>query len=113
MALGVIAAIIGQQSELAKTHIRLDLENVPDIATELGHMCVAWAAVEYRVFAFYVVITGTPIALARASFYSHFNTRGRIELVLSVAEMVLQEKSEKIPELIELEESGLDVPVSQ
>ncbi len=48
-----------------KSHVRMDLENAPEIAAELGHMCVAWAAVEWRVFAFYVAITGIPVALAR------------------------------------------------
>ena len=87
-----------------KTHVRLDLENAPDIATELGHMCVAWAAVEYRVFAFFVAITGIPITLARATFYSHFNTRGRIDLLLSVAGMVLLKDGSRTPEFLELED---------
>src|SRR5260370_22590791 len=86
-----------------KSHVRMDLENAPEIASELGHMCVAWAAVEWRIFAFYVAITGIPVALARATFYSHFNTRGRIELLKAVATMVLRENDQPIPELAELE----------
>jgi hypothetical protein len=87
-----------------KSHVRMDLENAPEIATELGHMCVAWAAVEWRIFAFYVAITGIPVALARATFYSHFNTRGRIELLKAVATMVLRQNGEPMSELTELED---------
>jgi hypothetical protein len=86
-----------------KSHVRMDLENAPEIAAELGHMCVAWASLEWRIFAFYVAITGIPVALARATFYSHFNTRGRIELLKAVATMVLRENDQPIPELAELE----------
>jgi hypothetical protein len=46
-----------------KSHVRMDLENAPEIATELGHMCVAWAAAEWRIFAFYVAITGCQLHL--------------------------------------------------
>lgn len=87
-----------------RSHVRMDLENAPEIAAELGHMCVAWASVEWRVFAFYVAITGIPVALARATFYSHFNTRGRIELLKAVATIVLRRNDEPIPEIAELED---------
>jgi hypothetical protein len=87
-----------------KSHVRMDLENAPEIATELGHMCVAWASLEWRIFAFYVAITGIPVALARATFYSHFNTRGRIELLKAVATMVLRQNDQAVPELAELED---------
>jgi hypothetical protein len=81
----------------------MDLENAPEIATELDHMCVAWASAEWRIFAFYVALTGIPVALARATFYSHFNTRARVELVEAVATMVLRQDDEPISEMAELE----------
>jgi hypothetical protein len=67
-----------------------DLGFTPEIATELGHMCVAWAALEYRLFALYHLLSDMPVPLARASFYAHHSTRNRTELILSTAAMVLR-----------------------
>src|SRR6266516_6173069 len=83
--------------------IRLDLGNAPEIATELGHMCVAWAAMEFRIFALFSLITKIPMALARATFYSHYNARNRINLLLAVARMILQANGQPLPEMTELE----------
>jgi hypothetical protein len=44
------------------------------------------------------------VALARATFYSHFNTRSRIELLKAAAMMVLRPKEQAIPELLELDD---------
>src|SRR5215471_1654403 len=82
---------------------RLDLGNAPDIAAELGHMCVAWAAMEFRIFVLFFLITKIPIALARATFYSHYNARNRISLLRAVAGMILQTEGKPLPEMIELD----------
>src|SRR5215471_4252886 len=82
---------------------RLDLGNAPEIAAELGHMCVAWAAMEFQIFTFFVLVTKIPIALARATFYSHHNARNRIKLLSGVAGMILQADGKPLPEMIELE----------
>jgi hypothetical protein len=79
--------------------IRLDLDNAPDIAAELGSMCAAWAAIEFRLFAIYVLVTHFPTSLARATFYSHYNARNRINLLNAAAGMVLG----TIPERQELD----------
>jgi hypothetical protein len=75
--------------------IRLDLDNAPDIAVELGNMCVAWAAIEFRLFATYLLVTRLPVPLARATFYSHYNARNRINLLKATAGMVLGTISEQ------------------
>jgi hypothetical protein len=67
-----------------------DLGFASDIATELGHMCVAWAALEWRMFALYSLMSGTPIAIAHPAFYSHHNTSNRAILVQRTAAMVLR-----------------------
>jgi hypothetical protein len=67
-----------------------DLGFTPEIATELGHMCVAWAALEFRMFCLFNRLSDLPVALARASFYSHRSTRDRADLILTTAKMVLQ-----------------------
>jgi hypothetical protein len=67
-----------------------DLGFTPEIATELGHMCVAWAALEWRLFSLYHAMTDAPTAIARAAFYSHFSARDRLSLTLSTAHMVLR-----------------------
>lgn len=85
------------------THIRSDLENAPEIATELGHVCVAWAAIEFRIFAFFVRLTGMSPPIARACFYSHFNAKSRFNLLLSVATMLFSQSDKPLPELDELD----------
>jgi hypothetical protein len=72
-----------------------DLGFTPEIATELGHMCVAWAALEFRVFCLFSRLSDLPIALARASFYSHRSTRDRGELILTTAKMVLRDSQKR------------------
>jgi hypothetical protein len=67
-----------------------DLGFTPELATELGHMCAAWAALEYRLFSLYVIVSNTPTAVARAAFYSHHNTGNRIDLLGRTATMVLR-----------------------
>jgi hypothetical protein len=86
-----------------ETHVRMDLGNAPEIATELGHMCVAWAAVEFRIFAFFVRLTDIPPPLARATFYSHHNTRARSKLLFGVATMLFSQDSAPMTELAELD----------
>jgi hypothetical protein len=67
-----------------------DLGYTPEIATELGHLCVAWAALEFRMFCLFNRLSDLPVALARASFYSHRSTRDRGDLILTTAKMVLR-----------------------
>jgi hypothetical protein len=67
-----------------------DLASTPVIAEELGHMCVAWAALEWRLFCLFARLSDLPTALARASFYSHRSTRNRTDLILTTAAMVLR-----------------------
>jgi hypothetical protein len=49
------------------------------------------------------IITKIPTALARATFYSHYNARNRINLLLGVAGMILQAEGKPLPEMVELE----------
>jgi hypothetical protein len=80
----------GSSSESTDLRILRDLGFTPEIATELGHMCVAWAALEYRLFCLFVILSDTPVAIARASFYSHRNTGNRVDLLGRTAAMVLR-----------------------
>ncbi len=83
--------------------VRLNLDNAPDIAAELGNMCAAWAALEYRMFVVFRIISDTPTAMARAIFYSLHATRNRTDLVRKVAAMIFRGN-----ELAELELESLD-----
>src|SRR5271155_384771 len=80
-----------------------DLGFTPEIATELGHMCVAWALLEWRLFCLFCRLSDLPTALARASFYSHNSTRGRIELVLTTASMVLHGSQKRTAAFVALD----------
>jgi hypothetical protein len=70
--------------------IRVNLDNTPPLAAELGNMCAAWAAVEFRIFTIFEAVSATPVPIARAIFYSHFNFTSRIRLLLAVAGMVFR-----------------------
>ena len=67
-----------------------DLGFTPVIAEELGQMCVAWSCLEWRLFCLFARLSDMPVALARASFYSHRSTRNRTDLIFSTAAMVLR-----------------------
>lgn len=96
----------------APTHVRLDLKQAPKVAESLGNMCVAWSAIEFRLFAFFNLITGMPGALARATYFSHFNFRARMQLLRTAGTMIMQSAAGPISELKELEEILLDVEES-
>jgi hypothetical protein len=80
-----------------------DLGFTPVIAEELGHMCVAWASLEWRLFCLFSRLSDLPVALARASFYTHHSTRNRTALVLRTAAMVLRgsQKREAVAKALE------------
>jgi hypothetical protein len=89
----------------SKVHIRLDLENDPIIAGQMGNLCAGWAAVEYRVFVLYQCFMGGSTALNRAVFYSHHSTRNRLDLLKAVAKIIMQDANgDLLPEYKELED---------
>jgi hypothetical protein len=71
--------------------IRLNLDNTPEIAKELGNMCAAWAALEFRMFAIFETIADLSVPIARAVYFSHFNSRARFEMLKSVAAMIFRD----------------------
>jgi hypothetical protein len=72
--------------------IRNDLGDFPQIAEQIGHLNVAWAHVEFRVFFLFWLLSGTTMPLARAIFYSQRTTRARLDMTLAVAPLVLRRK---------------------
>jgi hypothetical protein len=86
-----------KRSETKDSDLRIlfDLGFTPEIAKELGHMCVAWASLEFRMFCLFNRLSDLPVALARASFYSHRSTRDRGELILTTAKMVLRDSQKR------------------
>jgi len=57
--------------------IRVNLDNAPDLAAELGNMCAAWAAVEFRIFTIFEVVSATPLSLSRAQSSTLTTLRAR------------------------------------
>jgi hypothetical protein len=47
---------------------RANLRSAPKIATEIGNLNAAWAAVEFRMLALFILFTGAPVPIARAAF---------------------------------------------
>jgi len=53
-------------------------------------MCAVFASVEWRMFCLFVRLSDTPVAIARATFYSHHNAANRASMVEATAAMVLR-----------------------
>jgi hypothetical protein len=52
-----------------------------DIATNIGHMCVAWACLEFALFRLFRHVSGLPLAVARSVFYSQVTNASRVGLI--------------------------------
>jgi len=72
--------------------MRRGLADNPALADELGNLNVAWAALEFKIFRLFEVLTQLPIPLARAIYYSQRTTAARIELVQAVIPIVLRRR---------------------
>ncbi len=72
--------------------IRNDLRDLPKIAEEIGHLNVAWAHVELRVFFLFWLLTGAQMPVARAIFYSLRTTHARLEMVQAIAPLIFRRK---------------------
>ncbi|MCP2207457.1 hypothetical protein [Bradyrhizobium diazoefficiens] len=66
-----------------------------EFAQQLGQLTVAWAALEFAVFRLFEVMTGLPVPMARSIYYSARTTAARLELVRSVAVIVLRKRQPK------------------
>jgi hypothetical protein len=75
--------------------LRAGISDHPILAQELGNLNVAWSALEYRVFGLFEILCGLPIPLARSIYFSQRTTRGRIELVLAIAPVILRKRRGK------------------
>jgi hypothetical protein len=72
--------------------LRAGLSDHPVLAEELGQLNVAWSALEYRIFGLFEILTGLPVPVAKAIYYSQRTTYARIELVSAVAPVVLRRR---------------------
>ena len=72
--------------------VRVGLSDNPSVAAEIGHLTVAWACVEFRLYHLFQVLTGLPPPLARSIYYSQRTTRARLDLVLAVSAIVLRKR---------------------
>lgn len=66
-----------------------------EFAQQIGQLTVAWAALEFAVFRLFEVMTGLPVPMARSIYYSARTTAARLELVRSVAVIVLRKRQPK------------------
>lgn len=63
-----------------------------ELATELGHMNAAWAALEFTMFRLFFRTTGMPTRLAQAIFYSQRTTHARLTILNAAYQSVLRRK---------------------
>lgn len=75
--------------------ITTNLDTEPTYAEHLGHICVAWANVEWHMYLLFELISGSPPAVARSTFYAIDSNRGRREILLGVARLLLDKQSDK------------------
>lgn len=83
--------------------IRVRLDDKPEIAKEIGNLCAAWAAVEFRIFTIFSAMADVPVPIARAIFFSHHNSSARMDLLKGVAAMILREGGKPMPQYDELD----------
>jgi hypothetical protein len=69
--------------------LREGLRDAPKISEQIGHLSVAWAHLEFRVFCIFSLLSGMPTSLARAIFYSQRTTRARLDILLAIAPLIL------------------------
>ena len=73
--------------------VTTNLLSVPHFAEQLGHLCVAWANLEWHMYNVYEVLSGSPPSVARAAFYSLESNRGRRDMITGVSAAVLDRSS--------------------
>jgi hypothetical protein len=64
-------------------------------AEQLGHICVAWAQLEWGMYHLFELLSGSPPAIARATFYAIDSTRGRREILLALGSVLFGTSSDQ------------------
>jgi hypothetical protein len=72
-----------------------NLESAPQYAEQLGHVCVAWANLEWHMYQLFQLMSGAPPAVARSTFYAVESARGRREILAAVSRTVLENPSDR------------------
>lgn len=67
------------------------LDTRPDYAAALGVVCSEWANLEWQMFHLYASVSGSPPALARATFGAIESNRGRREIILACCKVVISD----------------------
>jgi hypothetical protein len=75
--------------------ITTNLDSEPLHAEQLGHICVNWANLEWQMYHLFEVMSGSPPAVARATFYAIDSTRGRREILLALGTVLFGSTSEQ------------------
>lgn len=85
------SAVQPQQDITITTH----LDNEPQHAEQLGHICVAWANLEWNLYVLFEHICGSPPAIARSVWNAIESTRGRREMISGIGKTLIDNESEK------------------
>ena len=75
--------------------ITTNLLAVPEYAALLGHLCAAWANLEWQMYLVFEQMCGAPHAIARSAFYALESNRGKREMVLAVSKTVLEKQADR------------------
>jgi hypothetical protein len=74
--------------------VTTNLDTVPAYAEQLGHLCVAWANLEWNMFSIFEIVCGAPPSVARSIFYAIESNRGKRDILLATAIAVLKSGTE-------------------
>src|SRR6476661_7304236 len=72
-----------------------NLDDAPEYAQYLGNICAHWASVEFHMYRLFELMSGSPPALARSTFYSIESNRGKREILLALGNVLFDNQSEK------------------
>jgi hypothetical protein len=71
-----------------------NIDSEPAHAEQLGHICAAWANVEWHMYHLFELLSGSPPAIARSMFYAIESNRGRREMLLGIARILFDTQSD-------------------
>ncbi len=75
--------------------ITMHLDTEPLHAEQLGHICAAWAYLEWNMYQLFELMSGSPPAVARSTFYAIDSTRGRREMLMAIGKVLIERKTDK------------------
>lgn len=75
--------------------IETNLYGKPIYAEKLGHLCAAWANLEWLMYLLFQDISGSPVPIAQSIFYAIESNRGRRDILAAVGSLAIERPGDK------------------